>query len=523
MTSAALPRILPVLALCAVLSLPGAAAESALSGSVVARTLAFEQPAQQSGQASFLHILQEDNGEPHAITMSFAGTHVEGTQYTAEGYREESQVPFSTLHALDALQPPAQTPFSADHAVAALSGADAGYTLNIFSPQPLSFEASLREGTQAVLAHPELNHGSIQERPDPSTVPQASSQDPEPYWTVTHSETAHVVTEALSATLHLAGTFTIEVIGLDFDLRGDGGSTQLHSGVQRDRLVPGVDAYKVRQDFLRIEVTDGSLDLGVRLAPAMTASVNGQSVPDATLAQWSGPGADSASGSISLDGATGSFLRADGQQQRLTGSSYRFEGRYELHANPSEQGLQLGITGLDDQGQPLSPATQTVRPVASTLAWLIALAAAAVAAGATVAIVLLRRHPTMADLESGLETGHFRRVVRDSARILRKRPGFEDAVISRSIALSKLGRNGRVVREVRTHFASREPSDGVLHYVLGLALKELGETAQAQEAWKEAVRRTPGLLPQVAPFFPAQQASSTPSAVTGVVDGTAYA
>lgn len=516
MTAVRLLRILPVLVLCGASAMPAASAERPVSGNLVARSLEFSDAAQQTGQMLFFHVTQSSASiDGQSASLAFAGAHVDGRQYHDEGYEETTAVPFSTLYATDSVTGPQYDPFKVDHATGQLSGMQASYNLNIFADRAIPFRASIPQGQQTVLAHPELDVGSIKESPSASgPVPNAPSNSPQgPYWTIRDAESAHVLTEALgAATLHLEGTFTVEVIGFDFELKGDGSERHLHSGIQRDAPAPGVPAHRVQQDFLRIQVTDGSLDLGV------TGIVAGLAGP---RIQWSGPSTDSSTGAVGLAGATGSLLRTDGQQQQLTGATYRLEGRYDLVANPAEQGLQLGVTGLDDRGQPLAPALTVPHQEASTLAWLIALAAVALAAGTSVAVVLLRRQPTMADLEAGLETGHFRRVVRDAGRILRKRPGFEDAVISRSIALSKMGRNGRVVREVRAHFAAREPSDGVLHYVLGLALKELGETAQAQEAWREAVRRTPGLLPQVAPLLP--QASSTASPVPPLVDGNGYA
>ncbi|MEA3202361.1 MAG: hypothetical protein QOI63_27, partial [Thermoplasmata archaeon] len=367
---------------------------------------------------------------------------------------------------------------------------------------------------------PFLNDHGIGEKDNGDSgvfVPFPSAQDTEHgAWSKVSATTPHVLTEATTATLRLTGTFTVEVVGLDFRLLGDGAAADLRSGTERSSLspapggLPGADerAHKVHEAFLRIVVTDGALEL---------------SVPRATSLQWSGPTAETVTGSVTMEEATGSIELANGQQQRLTGASYQLDGRYDLQANPAVQGLQLAVTGLDEHGQPLEPASTTVHQAASPVYWALA-AAVAASAGITFLILgLRRRQPTMADVESALEAGHFRRAARDAGRLLRRRPGFEDAVISRAIALSKMGRNARVVREIHAHFAEREPSDGVLHYVLGLALKETGAAADAERAWHEALRRTPGLLPQVQPLLSGQQASSPPSAVVPAVDGTAYA
>ncbi|HET6398102.1 MAG TPA: hypothetical protein VFH47_00935, partial [Candidatus Thermoplasmatota archaeon] len=45
--------------------------------------------------------------------------------------------------------------------------------------------------------------------------------------------------------------------------------------------------------------------------------------------------------------------------------------------------------------------------------------------------------------------------------------------------------------------AQRDPSDGSLHYVLGLALLDLGKDEEARQALSEAARRTPALAAEV--------------------------
>ena len=513
------PRLTAVLFLVGLMAVPGAAADGAVSGQLIARSLAFEQPATQEGTLMFFHATQGD-AEQEPTTATISGHHVEGAQYTETGYEiQQDGTGIDTLRALNKVQPNNGNPFTADSAHLTLAKAQPGFLLNIFADQASSFMASLPTGTQQTLQSPQLLRTGIGEAgssggPVAVTPPAASalSGGGSNYWSTRAAATPHVLTQANGAgSMHLRGTFTVEVIGIGFHLSGSGVERDLESGTWRTPLVAGApeNAHGIRQDFLRIVVTDGVLDLELK---------------GASLLQWSGPAVDTKTGAIGLDGATGSILRPDGQWKRLDGSTYHLEGNYDLQANPSQQGLQLGVTGLDAQGNPLAPATNTVRPVAPTVLWVVAFAAVAASTAITFLVLALRRRqPSMADLEAALETGHFRRAARDAAAILRKRPGFEDAVISRSIALSKLGQNRRVVREIDAHFAAREPSDGVLHYVLGLALKDLGELPQAEVAWKEAVRRTPDLLPQVRPLLSGQQASSPPTPVVPVVDGTAYA
>ncbi|HUR64046.1 MAG TPA: hypothetical protein VM241_06155 [Candidatus Thermoplasmatota archaeon] len=501
---------------------PGAAQPT--GAQLVVHSVAFEGVADQAGTLAFLFLAGNATSlaAPH---LHAEGRHIEARQYDEDGYEVQTSdvggPDQSTLRALNFLTPNPGKGTGFDAARLDLADAAPDYQLHVFATEGGLLAGNVADGREQVLKQPELTRHGLVEHGDKGTgVPLGPAADAlsgegdAGYWSLQAAKGAHVLTEATSGALRLTGTFTIEVLGLDFRLAGEGRTAELKSGTTRSSLAPvGADGadrhlHAIHQSFLRITVTDGALDLGV---------------PAARLFQWSGPAADTTTDSASLEDATGSVQLANGQQQRLTGAAYRLDGRYAVQANPSDQGLQLAVTGLDAAGQPLDTASATVRQAASPIYWA---AAAAVACSAGITLLILglrRRQPTMSDVESALEAGHFGRAARDARRLLRRRPGFEDAVISRAIALSKLGRNQRVVREIHAHFARQEPSDGVLHYVLGLALKETGAPADARAAWQEALRRTPGLLPQVQPLLGGQQASSTPSAVMPPVDGTAYA
>jgi hypothetical protein len=498
-------------------------ADRPIAANLVAQGASFQGGADQSGRLVFLSVVAPPASA--APRLQATGHHIQARQFDNDGYELQTAdlggPAFDTLRALNFLTGNPYKQSGLDAARLDLTGSPNGYEVHLMAAAGVPMAGHFEQGRQSMLRRPELSVHGVGEQGDRGTgVPLAPTPSPTDtgaesgFWSDQSAGDAHVLTEASAGRLHLEGTFTLEVLGLDFHLSGDGPAADLHSGTTRDGLAPvavgPLDSHlrAIHQSFLRIIVTDGTLDLGVPAARAL---------------QWSGLASDTATGPFRLANATGSVELASGQQQRLTGATYQMDGRYDLQANPSQQGLQLAVTGLDEAGQPLLPATQTVRIAASPIYW-VAAAAVAGSAGITLLILALRRRqPTMADVESALEAGHFRRAARDAARLLRRRPGFEDAVLSRAIALSKLGRNQRVVREIQAHFATAEPSDGVLHYVLGLALKETGAPADAQAAWREALRRTPGLLPQVQPLLSGQQASSPPSAVAPLVDGTAYA
>jgi hypothetical protein len=482
---------------------------------LVAQSASFGSAADQQGTLHFLYLAGGPGPSPQ---LHAEGRHIEAKQYDYEGAEAydvagKSQ---STGHALNGVSPNTPRGAGLDAARLELTGVAAEYRFHLFSSDGLPASGRVDHGSQRALQQPEFTLDGIEDKSnqgDGSLLAPLSglgSGKEDGAWSRPVAPTPHVLTQAKAGALRLTGTFTIEVVGFDFRLTGAGAPADLHSGVAYTPLAPGrVDSHArtFHESFLRITVTDGTLQVAA---------------PGGVL-QWSGPAANTVADGITMQDATGSIQLADGQQQSLTGASYRLDGRYDLKANPAEQGLQLAVTGLDEQGQPLVPQSTAVRQVASPIYWAVVAAVAGSAAVTAFVVLLLHRRPTMADVESALEAGHFRRAARDAARLLRSRPGFEDAVISRAIALSKLGRNQRVVREIRAHFATREPSDGVLHYVLGLALRETGAAADAQAAWREALRRTPGLLPQVQPLLAAQQASSHASAVAPTVDGTAYA
>lgn len=507
-------RMVPILALACLLAFPPAAAEGVTSGQLVARTLRIEQAATQEGSLQFLHVAQGEAPGPFSVTI--AGRVLEGTQYDDQGVEATAQNrSLSTLRMLNTVQPNRGQAFRAENAQAASTNVPAGCILNVFLDGAATFRATLPGGTQEALARPELNPSKIQESSgDPSGAgplpSMGSGGGAGGFWTIRDAGGPHVVTEAAgAAVLRLEGTFTLEVVGLDFRLTGDGGDRRLHSGTEREPLQPGAPgpAQSIRQSFLRINVTAGSLDLAVA---------------SAALIQWSGPAAATTTAAASMEEATGSVTLSDGRQHRLTGAAYHLDGLASFQANPAQQGLQLEITGLDPQGYPLAPASTSVRQQATPAAWTVA-ATMAGGACAVLLALLLRRRPTMADIEASLEAGRFRRAAWEASRLLRRRPGFEDAVLSRAIALSKLGRDRRVVHEVQDHLAGHAPSDGVLHYVLGLSLRRLGAVGDAQAALQEALRRTPALLPQVQPLLAGQQPSSPLRALPPAVDGPAYA
>ena len=137
-----------------------------------------------------------------------------------------------------------------------------------------------------------------------------------------------------------------------------------------------------------------------------------------------------------------------------------------------------------------------------------------VAAG-IVAWLATRGRPDLRSIEVALESGHYGKAARLSTRVLRKDPLQESAHLSRAIAWSRAGHPGRVLRAVGRFLERHDPTDGTLHYVLGLAHKDLGDDEAARQAIAEAVDRTPSLLMEVEPILrPARAFHSDAQAYT---------
>lgn len=119
---------------------------------------------------------------------------------------------------------------------------------------------------------------------------------------------------------------------------------------------------------------------------------------------------------------------------------------------------------------------------------------------AGVVMVHRRQQPaTMDGVEHAIRAGRFGRAVRLSDRILRDDPLHESAHLSRAIALTKSGRADAAVDSVQAYLEHAEPGDGTLHFVMGMALLDLGRSHEARQALGQAVERTPALLADVAP------------------------
>lgn len=281
---------------------------------------------------------------------------------------------------------------------------------------------------------------------------------------------------------HFTGDLVVEVLGGTFEAQDRDETATLESGqwtTPAADLPVAVDTQ--RRVLLRMFLQGASIDLSFQ--------------GDETDAFWASRELASVhDGPATLVGASGEVVTSDGVVL-LSNDRYVAPAGSLLAMRPSGPGLALDL-------QPAAAPASTARdpaagPKASALVAVVAVLALVAAAG----IGLVHRRASAPDLrqvELALEGERYGRAARLAKRILRARPGLEDAVLGRVIALSKSGRAGAAITEIHAHLAQRSVSDGSLHYVLGLSFLDVGRKAEASIALSEAVRLTPALQADVA-------------------------
>ena len=511
-------RLPPLVAMLAALALvPSACATPILSGQAVGESFETGEAVQQ-GRTEFVH-LHDVAGAAGTLRLTVKGAVVTASQFTdtspqaaAAGIEQDI---IGLRGSLGQNEPAVHRTANGE---LTLGGLQPYYVLAVIADTALDRTSALSQTDGVTLDRPVLTEQGITTFA-PQSSPLLPAGDPSDDAVFAHPIAAgqRIVTTAASASaLDLTGSFTLELFGVSGRLAGTDGAWDLESGRWTEPAAPGAPSDSVRtvrESFLRLKVQDGSL----------TAAIT-----SAELLQFSDVVVTTESSSMALEGATGSFILDSGGEQRVAGSRFTIDGRTRAQAEPSDAGVRLAFTGLDASGAPRqAPAATALRipeemAVALTALFLLAAAAAGILAYA------LRRPATMADVESRLVGGRYLAAARVAGRVLRRRPDSEEAMISRAVALTKAGRPRRVVRELTAHMAQRDPSDGVLHYVLGLAYLDLGEQAPGEAALREAMRRTPALAPQVKPRLPpssAQQGSrgESPSWDGSAADSHGYA
>lgn len=482
--------VLLALALAAVPAAAGPLAWGDLTASAVLTT----GTSSQVGSMSMLHAARPDATEPSFPDLRIEAERLEWTRSEEAGPALQAPSPTGGD---DAVISPGTTPRLARHsqqdATFATTGAQAQFLLHILALEPLQVGAVTESTVMQAVQQPYLSKSlGIVEWEEGHPINDPADPNPSDF-TQTRAEQRMVRTLAGGATeLTLRGDFILEFWGLSGTVTADGTDHDVQSGTSRDPIAPGAPsgmAYQEQRSFVRMLVHQGSatftFDAGMQV-------------------QWAGPATElSLTAPVLLDGALGHITTQEGEAIAVRDAEYTLAGRNLVLLEPRPTGLHLAVTGLDEEGQPLrvaAPSERLPQDLVASSTWL--LVALAIIATGLVAWRRLRRPIGMPDIEGALAAGAYRRAARLSSRLLRRSPGLETAVISRAIALSKGGKSGQAAREVEAHLRHRPATDGVLHYVLGVAYGDLGRADDADRAFQEALRLTPSLFADVQSRLP---------------------
>lgn len=296
------------------------------------------------------------------------------------------------------------------------------------------------------------------------------------------------VASAAGFTLTVTGDFVLEFYRVTLAGSATEGEREFSTGLYTRPLAPGLptateDAagYQDRR-FARLLLEDATIEVAAKSGlPRVAWAATELSAEN--------------SGAVTLNGVFGTMVRPNGEKVEHRGGQVILPAGSRFDLQPGSGNMALAFD--DERAETQATIVDLASPQSATLVGTGAILALAAAVG----VGLLRRWntaPALADVERSIEAGHFRRAARLAKRILRRNPGFEDAVLARAIALAKSGRNERAARELSDHLAVSGASDGSLHYVLGLACMDLGRDDEGRAALREAVRLTPSLAVEVA-------------------------
>ncbi|MES2153673.1 MAG: hypothetical protein V4510_00875 [bacterium] len=360
---------------------------------------------------------------------------------------------------------------------ATLRGVQSYYTINVLRRDgaPLDLAASYKRADLAPMSAPAMDEGGIAAADPGRASDVGGSSWSRPVVPGDHIETAFTGTGSIDIT----GNVVVEIVGIDFTLTDGADQRTLHSGTDHQATGPA-PAGAMSYHFLRLQIAGGRLHVEMN--------------DDATDLRWTSTQSTALiEGPFALESAKGTVHLDDGQDVALASQTLSGDGSNSLKIAPGSQQLSGQVTR-----QTVQPQTTVAASAASGPLALAAITAVVLALALAIVALARRRHtPLLAEVEAAIEAGHYRRAARDAGRILRRRPNMEDALLSRAIALCKSGHPERVVREVQAHLVKGKPTDGSLHYVLGLAYLDLGQRPQAEAVFQEALRRTPSLLNDV--------------------------
>ncbi|MEA3165618.1 MAG: hypothetical protein QOJ26_484 [Thermoplasmata archaeon] len=457
---------------------------------VQAMAVEYDQPAKQSGALGLLYVSdlvldkdgQSASGARPWIDLTAEAIHA--VTYEEQFYQAQAPTTEFTFKTADL--DPESTPSDFTAAQAHLSAYQAGFQVHVYRLDgTVAYTLDSVGGRFNAIDDARMGPGGF--GTDAAIQGDPAAGEPRTFGLVERPGpwVEHYLTQAKLG-LVLQGDFVVEMSGITLDVQGADKDASLSSGVWQAPVDPNAPpqteaaAVHVTQRFVRLQLTGAVLEFATDGgAPEMLWAATDMA------ADFSGP-------AVLVD-ARGTI---DGVA--LDHARHVLPANSRVLFTPQDDGtlgLQVGPAGL-------SPESGRIASVPAPASAALLGTGAVLALGIAVGIGLLRRLlrlPALADVETAIEEGEFRKAARLAARILARLPGSEEALLGRAIALSKSGRPQDVVTELTRHLALRPASDGTLHYVLGLAQLEAGRPAEGQASLREAVRLTPALHAEVAP------------------------
>lgn len=418
------------------------------------------------------------------ITIHIVAASAQITQYHEEQYEgnvanQAQQAPSAETATNDPSEPIATTTLTG--VTFDVEAAEGDYYVNGFADLPLKVEGSSPAIDMTPMRSASMDRSGIY-----AGAPNVGQQDEGAQrWTHRHVDEAQVLSngQADNSTIVVTGDAVLELLGIDFSaIDATGSTTHYHTGVTRDPVaaspVSSDGMFLRKTDFARLTLTSATVAIQIQ-------SPGGR-------IQWSADSTAASASHATLLAAEGSFDGPDGPHS-ISGTDLDVDGPLQLNAEAQDP-QTLAIHG---KAQPAGYAPSAHARIQLASSPFVLLAGALVAALALAAIIVHKRRghtPSQGELEEALADGEYARAATLASRILQARPGAEDAVIGRAIALAKQGQPERVIAELTAHLGTKDPTDGVVHYVLGLAYLDLGHADKARAALEEAVRRTPSLM-----------------------------
>lgn len=475
----------------AALLLSLSAPTTAITGSLQAEAITMDGPTHHQGDADLLW-LQQSGDRVAPISVSFEAARMEAVQYNRTYYYGPTAAGFGASAPVPVEEDPVERIDEQVHAT--LLDQDPTYRVAIHGMAVGDpFAVAWNTTTSELQPVPGISQGvsgmagddpSEDQRGDPDTPNFVSSNLVGPF--------AFMAAQSGSLAAVATGDLMIELKGIAFQLEGASGTHTLYSTRTATPLEPGVPAAAAHQEddaFLRIYLHDAV----VRFS---TSNLHGE----AQLA--SGGGDMEIHGATTFHGATGVVEDAAGDR-RLQGDAYEVRRPLAFVVEPARSELSVLQLREPEADRPTGTMVDPTRVLAPT-AWFWILGGLAVASMASFGVLLARRSaslPRLDQVEAALEAGRHRRAERLARRILDRDPGQEGAAIALGIACLKGGRPRDAIAAIEQRLDQEEPTDGVLHYVLGLAHYAVDQDTSARQALREAVRRTPALAAEVRAYM----------------------